>query len=647
MAWLWQHHDVAALVSGPLNGTFQLYNPLRRMATGQWPGRDFLFFHGYGTLLLHYPVFTVLGSNLAACVAAKRLLSVAAYLGAFLHCAKAWRLPWQLAMVAALGCVLVDAVLLRGSLFLPGNSLLGVRSWLPAVALPLGVLAARKGGWFSLAPGFHTLLGCLLGLALFTSIEQGIAATAAILATLVFLPFDTKATWLRRTGWPVFVLLVAAASYLLGILAVAGPAWKSSLRYFLIDIPDNQFWYFGGAPNEIPDHWSAWLGFPLLGSLVVTMVLVSMEIRRLVRGAGAADDRRVSISILALLLTGLLAQAANLGALSNYYEILWRNTGLVGMVWLMRWGSAQMDRGALWLAAVHARIPGALVWALALAPVLAGGMVLNRVATKDRREMQSDIRYGGLPLSRDYAREAAVWRQAAFAGAKVSSTYTSLIEDLTGRRFGGPDYIIHALGSQRSRYYENLKAFDPDFFLTLNPRLSAYEEWLQLRHWDLYRDLIARFQPVDVSPFHVFWRKTVGATHHQGQPLDVRREGGRWLTSPNPGSAASVFTVSIDYEAGNPAARVPVVGKLARYFARREVLAADGATVRYGIPAPLPPMESHWEFPIILRAGERAVISPEERMNWTGASIVWQRVEVRDESSDPAVLRALVARASE
>src|SRR3990170_243615 len=48
------------------NGTFQLYNPLTRLAQGEVPGHNFPFFHGVGVLFLHLPLFTALGENVFA-----------------------------------------------------------------------------------------------------------------------------------------------------------------------------------------------------------------------------------------------------------------------------------------------------------------------------------------------------------------------------------------------------------------------------------------------------------------------------------------------------------------------------------------------------------------------------------------------------
>src|SRR5947199_23708 len=47
----------------PVNGPFQLFNPLRRIAAGQVGGKDFIFFHGIGVPYLHYPLFALFGAK--------------------------------------------------------------------------------------------------------------------------------------------------------------------------------------------------------------------------------------------------------------------------------------------------------------------------------------------------------------------------------------------------------------------------------------------------------------------------------------------------------------------------------------------------------------------------------------------------------
>lgn len=62
------------------NGTFQLYNPLRRLDAGQVIGHDFPFFHGIGVPLIHYPIYQALGSGVFAAETAKWIITPFLYL---------------------------------------------------------------------------------------------------------------------------------------------------------------------------------------------------------------------------------------------------------------------------------------------------------------------------------------------------------------------------------------------------------------------------------------------------------------------------------------------------------------------------------------------------------------------------------------
>src|SRR4051812_1625597 len=60
----------------PVDGPFQLFNALRRIATGRRGGTDFQFFHGIGVPYLHYPLFWMAGSDLFASELARQLIAV-------------------------------------------------------------------------------------------------------------------------------------------------------------------------------------------------------------------------------------------------------------------------------------------------------------------------------------------------------------------------------------------------------------------------------------------------------------------------------------------------------------------------------------------------------------------------------------------
>ena len=258
------------------------------------------------------------------------------------------------------------------------------------------------------------------------------------------------------------------------------------------------------------------------------------------------------------------------------------------------------------------------------------------------KTMESGQFHGQLPLSPEYAEELRIWRSLGLPYTKVASTYTSLIEDVTQKRFGGPDYIIHALGPMRQRHMDNIRSFDPDFFLTLNPEFTSYEDWVQLRHWDLYLEVIRGYEPVAESPYHVFWKRAKPVRQAQGLKLDIVPTAGGWISSPNPGPPG-VFTVSVSYHVTNTWDQVPVLGKLPRFLVKRSAVNPHGVAMVCGNAVSLPPQESFWQFPILLNTGELASLECLTALNITGAKLELGKASMVLASDSPLKIRALVA----
>src|SRR3954451_19588802 len=68
-------HFVGPAIDGP----FQLYNALRRIAVGERGGVDFQFFHGLGIPFLHYVPFRLLGGTFVASEVSRELVSAMLY----------------------------------------------------------------------------------------------------------------------------------------------------------------------------------------------------------------------------------------------------------------------------------------------------------------------------------------------------------------------------------------------------------------------------------------------------------------------------------------------------------------------------------------------------------------------------------------
>jgi len=119
-----------AMDSYAANGTFQLYNPLRRLLGGEVLARDFPFFHGVG--VLHFPLFYIMGHNLFAVEVAKLLVSPILFLVSsfFLFWAYFRNVKKSIFATSIFTIISIDAI----DAIWAGNSLLGLRTTFPFIA---------------------------------------------------------------------------------------------------------------------------------------------------------------------------------------------------------------------------------------------------------------------------------------------------------------------------------------------------------------------------------------------------------------------------------------------------------------------------------------------------------------------------------
>ena len=634
-------HEVLLFKSMPMNGAFQLYNPLQRLAAGELLGRDFDFFHGSGTLLLHYPLFALLGGDLLASELSRNLMGLVAFLACFHLCAAAWKIPACMASFAACAALVVGEALMRGSGALCGSSMVGLRSTLPVVVLTTAIVLSRRFGVFRRPAIFHAYVGLGLGGSIFVATEQGLAALAVYGLLLVMVPIVAR-TRLAGMGWTIYAGIIALITFTACVAMVSRGHVIESLRFALVDLPKEQFWYFGAPPNDIPEFPAMFWNVRVIIGFWLPSILAGCEIARM-RARSESLRAMPMESALVFLLLGLalVVQVPQLAAYSHYQDIATRNMGLVAMLWIFRFGRG-FDFGRLpvlnRLKSMRVSIPAVIA---ILSMMVLGVVGIARYLQSKRQHPATSVQYCGMTLCKGWASDLAVWHELDFSGARVAASYRALIEDKKGSAFRGPDYLIHALGSRRARFLENLKCYAPDYFLTINPDFSQYEEWLQLRHWDVYRYLIEHYAPVRASDFHVFWkRRSDGAGANPGTAGSlIAVRNGEWWQSPANTHARGVYSVRVRYSVDNPLGVIPVAGKLTRYLLSRDT--ASGSHVTNHLPASLPPTESLWEFPIILDQGEHARFALTLRMAVPGCRAMIQSIELEEISHDTKVIEAL------
>lgn len=94
---------------------------------------------------------------------------------------------------------------------------------------------------------------------------------------------------------------------------------------------------------------------------------------------------------------------------------------------------------------------------------------------------------------------------------KVFSTYSSAIEVMTNQfQPTKYDYIIHTLGDKsRSEYLNAFKEGNFDYAATIHRYYTSWEMgWITRANWYFYRELYNNYHPVYANSYQLFWDKT-------------------------------------------------------------------------------------------------------------------------------------------
>lgn len=325
----------------PINGAFQMLNPLKRMDLGQIPGKDFYFFHGIGTLLLHRPFYLLLGKGLWASNTSIYIVGFVTFvisLYVFLR-GLGLRKYYSVLLIPVFSGFLfnISPELIFFKLNTPG-----ARSFFPILSIGILLLSGRrllkeekKSSQFL----FCALAGILAAASFFISIEHGLAFSMAIMVgILIFSPFRFSFTE-KILNLCLFISTLAFFIFLLFFL-VSGGDWYKSLHMALVTIPKQQFWYFGAPPHTIIRNFWTFLLFPptlyvcfiYIGVGILGIYCVFFWLRR------ADRTERLYLSLLIVFLFyGLLTTASVLGYFSKIYFLPLVRVLLLAIFALLYW----------------------------------------------------------------------------------------------------------------------------------------------------------------------------------------------------------------------------------------------------------------------------------------------------------------------
>jgi hypothetical protein len=581
----------------PLDGPFQLFNGLRRIAAGQRLGGTFQVFHGPGVPYLHFIPFWLFGGDFAASEMSRQLVSSLAAMIVLVAFFRAWTGTMRTAIpmsVVALGLLLslkIDALLF------PINSMIGLRSTMP---LFIGIhLLLRPSGRRAMIERAG-----LFALALMFGIEQGMAAMAGYGLLQVLIALRTR-DW-REPLRGVGTILLGVGVYAALVFLMTPSGFASVMRFNFKDVPGDQMWYFGGPPNDFFFRWIQLMRLfeHPIWSLMAIIALI-YAIARYWMGP-AAEDARARVAEAFLMIYAVVSTASMLGTFTTvYFQPAVRVSLFILLLAIRRWWLWRRDMIPM-PDETRRRIPAYA--ALAVLGYAAAGFTLRAIGIV---RTPLHIAYAHVWLHEppvmtpDWQATAqlgdSVWsyeRNVLKREPTLWSTYASYIEYRHNVFPASFDYIIHALGHEnRELYTRTFLETKPDIVQTLEPTYTSYEEWLAIHHWSFYRPLLRDYQITAAGPWSYFWTRAP-------QPFDEKPALLAHVAIPPgtlgiaidgnsvPRDSLGLFEVRLYYHVTNPWKKVPVLGTLPRYIVR-----VGGATNH--IPISLAPYETEKRFPVI------------------------------------------------
>jgi len=634
----------------PADGPFQLFNPLRRIADGQVPGVQFQFFHGLGVPFLHYPIFWLFGKSIFASEMSRYLTSLFCYLGslwvfAYVVARRDWRLTLYFVALAICISEFLNLHTLAGpgnGLVVPGNSLLGVRSTLPIISFALLISRVR--------PRLKAILmGACLALALFFGTEHGLALLASFtLISLVILASSILAghtsSVKESLNLRFFLIAFISAGFSIALIYLTLCGFKGgvqALRYNLVEVPKDQFWYFGVPPNDFASalgdflHTSgkgvvlilvitAWLGVTFL-TVVKSARSRSLSFYQLTTGIMLSYAILSCSSCLGILDSGYLAPMARVAILALLMTIF--REGWVGRAAReIKAQSGPLKIGIPVAAALALGIGFVTVSMLAVKKLPQLNLVLSR-----RPAAQLSILWGKYL---EQVTRAIDSRQAAEGKLTIWSTYAGLLEEHYKAFNPTDDYIIHALGPERRKHY--LATFDaekPEIVQTIRRSLFMqyannrnYELWLRNTSWDFYESVLRNYDILTVTDRSILWQRKAGPWASPDESYDCfpAGQGSEYFDIPRQytSSRFGIIVVKLRYHVSNPWARMPVLGALPRFFVTFEGAAAD-------LPVSLPPYAKEAQFPVMFHQGTTPRLRFQTFSLMPGASYTVDEIQVK------------------
>lgn len=233
------------------DGAFQLYFPLKRISEGEWPGKDFFYFHGQLIPVLIYPLFKFFGGDFFASQISSKLVDLIIPLAYFVIFR--WlgldRIRSLVACILLIGLLVSNRFTFGTQNPIDGVHIYALRSLVPFLYIAyLSRQLTNRIYLDSFTRFFYRrtvfIQASIFVLSFYLGSEQAIYLLGAmILSNLIAVGF-------RPVQNLTITLLLIVASISLLLLSNEILFGSQKPLTYLGEISKNQTWFYAGYPNE-------------------------------------------------------------------------------------------------------------------------------------------------------------------------------------------------------------------------------------------------------------------------------------------------------------------------------------------------------------------------------------------------------------
>lgn len=505
----------------PINGTFQNYNPVRRLISGQIPYRDFQDYLGLGHLYLG-SVFTLLfGGTYRASLIAFSFLTLGGFAAISFIVAKVMfrKKEWAIALTNILIVIIILQPFfytnglavnddIRAALNYAlgvGNSARFVRGLIVPISIAFILMAKRlieKKFATKMRIASPVLTGVVAGFSFVWSNDFGISCWLCIF----LMSFWYKLTEDRKLSDSLKTAGIELGSSLVSVFIFVEIFTVGHFGEWLqstFGTGAYQRWYYNSEKTYYV--WDADFSYLVI---IQAGLCIYYLIRMLSLRSKDGDERKKFTGLAYVNMVGVCAvQEYRILSGGNSREVAFSilfMTVLYEIISLIIRVIGKMNNH--YVVTVVSMISGmALVFSFAH-----DEFVFDFLTEKEGvyiSEMGGNVTNLGDDLL----------NTAQFLGEdKFFSTYASA-QEVVSNQFqpSGTDYIIHVLGDeQRTEYLNAYNNGDFRYVTTIKDSYTDWEYWVQRANWFLYRELYKDWHPVFANTYEVYWERNEANEKH-------------------------------------------------------------------------------------------------------------------------------------